>query len=59
MTNQAIKQKLFKNLLEKLEIKPTTEKERFNEWMKKIKNIYYYDNEKMRKAYERIIEFNN
>ena len=59
MTNQAIQQKLFKNLLEKLEIKQTTEKERFNEWMKKIKNIYYSDNEKMCKAYERIIEFNN
>ena len=26
----------------------------FDEWMRKIKNIYYYDNEQMCNAYERI-----
>lgn len=30
--------------------------EKFNEWMKKIKNIFYSDNERMCNAYERIIE---
>ena len=26
----------------------------FDDWMRKIKNIYYYDNEQMCNAYERI-----
>lgn len=30
------------------------EAKRFDNWMKKIKNIYYPDNEKMLRAYERI-----
>jgi hypothetical protein len=29
-------------------------KEAFNEWMRKIKNIYYYDNEQMCNAYNKI-----
>lgn len=29
-------------------------KEKFNEWMQKIKNIYFADNEKMCQAYQRI-----
>lgn len=28
--------------------------ERFDEWMKKIKNIHYHDNEQMCNAYERV-----
>lgn len=36
-----------------------TEKEKFNKWMKKLKNIYYWNNEKMCNAYERIIEPSN
>jgi hypothetical protein len=29
---------------------------KFNEWMKKISNIYYSDNEKMNKAFIKITE---
>jgi len=29
-------------------------KEKFNEWMQKIKNIYYCDNEQMCNAYAKI-----
>lgn len=35
------------------------EKEKFNEWMKKMCNIYYSDNEQMCNAYNRIIENEN
>lgn len=31
-----------------------TKVEGFNEWMLKIKNIHYADNDKMTKAYERV-----
>lgn len=31
-------------------------KEKFNEWMKRIGNIYYHDNERMCNAYEKIVE---
>lgn len=33
-----------------------TEKQNFNNWMIKIKNIYYPNNDLMVKAYEKIIE---
>lgn len=52
-------QQVFKNLMQKLEIQPAqTNKEKFNEWMFKMKNKYYSDNEKMVNAYNRIVEFN-
>lgn len=31
--------------------------EKFNEWMKKIKNVFYSDNEQMCEAFNRIIEY--
>jgi hypothetical protein len=37
--------------------KELTEKEKFNKWMrKKVKSVYYFDNQKMCNAYERILE---
>lgn len=33
------------------------QKLKFNEWMQKIKNLYYSDNDAMIRAYDRIIEF--
>lgn len=51
-------QQVFKNLMQKLEIQPAqTNKEKFNEWMKNMKNKFYSDNEQMLNAYNRIIEF--
>jgi hypothetical protein len=32
--------------------------ENFNEWMKNMKNQYYFDNEKMTNAYDRLIKLN-
>ena len=32
-------------------------KEQFNEWMRKMGNIHYNNNEMMCNAYERIIEY--
>jgi len=29
-------------------------KEHFNEWMKQINNLYYYDNDRMTEAYKKI-----
>jgi len=53
---QQIKQTVFNNLMNKLDIKPAkTEAENFNEWMKnKVKSIHYANNEKMCNAYNRI-----
>lgn len=37
--------------------KKKSEVEKFNEWMKKrVKSVFYSDNERMCNAYERIIE---
>ena len=32
---------------------------KFNEWMKKIKNIHYSDNKAMNRAFKKIIETKN
>jgi hypothetical protein len=32
--------------------------ENFNEWMKNMKNQYYFDNEKMTNAYDRLTKLN-
>jgi len=34
-----------------------TNREKFNEWMRKIHNVFYHDNEQMNAAYKRIIEY--
>ena len=52
-----MKNSTFKRLINRMGLEPkVSEKEKFNEWLKKIGNIYYSDNERMCKAYERIIE---
>jgi hypothetical protein len=37
--------------------KEKTNKEKFNDWYKKLGGIYYAQNERMLLAYERIIEY--
>lgn len=31
--------------------------EKFNEWMKSIKNVFYHDDQQMTDAFNRIIEY--
>ena len=55
-TQTKMQQRTFEKLCAKLEIKTATQnnKEKFNEWMKKMSNIYYSDNEQMCNAYAKI-----
>lgn len=52
----------FNYLLHNLGIEPAqkeiTEEEKYNEWMRKMGNIHYHDNEAMIKGYE-IVKANN
>jgi len=54
-----IQKQVFNNLMIKLEIKPAkTNSERFNEWMRnKVKSIFYADNERMTRAFNRVDEY--
>jgi len=51
-----IQQKTFNRICSRLGIQTATQhnKERFNEWMRKIGNVYYSDNEQMCNAFNRI-----
>lgn len=51
----------FQKLLRNLGIEPAqkeTQQEKYNEWMKKMGNVHYYDHEAMIRGYE-IIKANN
>ena len=54
-TNKTLTEKINK-IANAIDVKTATQnnKEKFDNWMRKMGNIYYSDNEKMCKAYERI-----
>ena len=44
--------------MSKIKTQAQTNKEKFDEWMKKrVKSVFYSDDKKMCRAYERIIEY--
>lgn len=55
-TETKIQQKTFEKLCVKMGIKTASQnnKEKFNEWMKRMGNIYYSDNENMCNAFDKI-----
>lgn len=58
--NSLIEQKVFNNLMDKLEIKPAVKKsnaEKFHDWLQRCGNIYMASNEQMARAYAKIIEY--
>ena len=54
-TNKTLTEKINK-IAKAIDVKTATQnnKEKFDNWMRKMGNVYYSDNEKMCKAYERI-----
>ena len=54
-TNKTLTEKINK-IANAIDVKTATQKnkEKFNNWMRKMGNIYYSGNDKMYKAYERI-----
>lgn len=47
----------FQNALNFPKQETQTQKDKFNEWLLKIGNVHTANNEKMSKAFDRIIEF--